>query len=127
MSYEPFFGHEMGHIKSRHLLYHSLAETLAGGIGISASLIGPEINLISMPMRLALLAWQRESLGPVVLRTGQSDAWTFEWTLSIRNGGSESELPTGTYNVQAGVLANTSASSVEGPNYLSNTVQLTIS
>ncbi len=53
------FGHEMGHIKSRHLLYHSLADMLAQGAGISASFAG--LNLISTPMRLALLAWQRES------------------------------------------------------------------
>jgi len=53
------FGHEMGHIKSRHLLYHSLADMLAQGVGISASFAG--LNLISTPMRLALLAWQRES------------------------------------------------------------------
>jgi Zn-dependent protease with chaperone function len=52
-------GHEMGHIKSGHMLYHSLAQTLAGGIEASASLMG--FNMISMPMRLALLAWQRES------------------------------------------------------------------
>jgi Zn-dependent protease with chaperone function len=52
-------GHEMGHIKSGHMLYHSLAQTLAGGIALSASLMG--VNMISMPMRLALLAWQRES------------------------------------------------------------------
>jgi len=53
------FGHEMGHIKSRHLLYHSLADTLTQGVGISASFAG--LGLISTPMRLALLAWQRES------------------------------------------------------------------
>jgi len=52
-------GHEMGHIKSKHLLYHSMAETLANGIGVSASLMGA--NLISAPLRIALLAWQRES------------------------------------------------------------------
>lgn len=53
------FGHEMGHIKSRHVLYHSLADVLAQGVGISASFAG--LDLISTPMRLALLAWQRES------------------------------------------------------------------
>jgi len=53
------FGHEMGHIKSRHLLYHSLANMIAQGVGISASFAG--LNLISTPMRLALLAWHRES------------------------------------------------------------------
>jgi Zn-dependent protease with chaperone function len=53
------FGHEMGHIKSGHMLYHSLAQMLAEGVGVSASLMG--FNIISMPMQLALLAWQRES------------------------------------------------------------------
>jgi Zn-dependent protease with chaperone function len=52
-------GHEMGHIKSGHMLYHSLAQTLAQGVEVSASLMG--FGIISMPMRLALLAWQRES------------------------------------------------------------------
>ena len=52
-------GHEMGHIKSGHMLYHSLAQTLAEGVDVSASLMG--FNVISIPMQLALLAWQRES------------------------------------------------------------------
>jgi Zn-dependent protease with chaperone function len=52
-------GHEMGHIKSRHLLYHSLANTLAEGVGISTSLMG--LGIISTAMRMALLAWRRES------------------------------------------------------------------
>ena len=52
-------GHEMGHVKSRHLLYHSLANALAQGVAISTSLMG--LNLISAGMRLTLLAWHRES------------------------------------------------------------------
>jgi Zn-dependent protease with chaperone function len=52
-------GHELGHIKSGHMLYHTLAEILAGGIGISASFLG--LNAISIPLRLALLSWHRES------------------------------------------------------------------
>lgn len=52
-------GHEMGHIKSKHLLYHSLANTLAQGVGLSTSFLGS--NLISAAMKLALLAWHRES------------------------------------------------------------------
>jgi len=52
-------GHEMGHIKSGHMLYHSLAQTLVEGVELSASLMG--FKIISMPMQLALLAWQRES------------------------------------------------------------------
>lgn len=52
-------GHEMGHIKTGHMLYHSLAQTLAEGVKVSASLMG--FNMMSIPMQLALLAWQRES------------------------------------------------------------------
>ena len=52
-------GHEMGHVKSRHMLYHSLANILAEGVGISTSLMG--LQYISMAMKLALLAWSRES------------------------------------------------------------------
>jgi Zn-dependent protease with chaperone function len=52
-------GHELGHIKSGHMLYHTLAEVLAGGIGVSASLLG--LNVVSIPLRLALLSWHRES------------------------------------------------------------------
>ena len=52
-------GHEMGHIKSRHLMYHSIAEILERGIEFSSSLIG--MSVISIPMRLALKAWHRES------------------------------------------------------------------
>lgn len=51
--------HELGHVKSGHMLYHTLAEVLGGGLNLSASLMG--LNLISVPIRLALLSWQRES------------------------------------------------------------------
>jgi hypothetical protein len=51
--------HELCHIKSGHMLYHTVAEILGGGIGLSASLLG--INIISVPVRLALLSWHRES------------------------------------------------------------------
>jgi Zn-dependent protease with chaperone function len=56
---QALLGHEMGHIKNGHMLYHSLAQTLAQTVAVSASLAG--FSLISMPMRLALLAWQRAS------------------------------------------------------------------
>ncbi|MEM3017710.1 MAG: M48 family metallopeptidase [Candidatus Bathyarchaeia archaeon] len=52
-------GHEMGHIKSRHLMYHSVAELLERGVAFSGSLAG--IGVISLPLRLALLSWHRES------------------------------------------------------------------
>ncbi len=49
----------MGHIKSRHLKYHAVAEQLERGIAFSGSIIG--MNLISMPVRMALMSWHRES------------------------------------------------------------------
>lgn len=52
-------GHELAHIKSGHMLYHTLAEVLAGGINLSASFLG--LGIISFPVRLALLSWHRES------------------------------------------------------------------
>lgn len=52
-------GHELGHVRSGHMVYHTLAEILAGGIGMSASLLG--LDLVSIPLRMALLSWNRES------------------------------------------------------------------
>jgi Zn-dependent protease with chaperone function len=56
---EAVLSHEFGHVKSGHMLYHTLAEILASGIGTSASFLG--LDLISVPIRLALLSWHRES------------------------------------------------------------------
>ncbi len=53
------FGHELGHVKSGHMLYHTVAETLGGGINASASFLG--ISIVTVPVRLALLSWHRES------------------------------------------------------------------
>ena len=52
-------GHELGHIKSGHMLYHTLAEVLGRGASLSASLFG--LNILSIPIQLALLSWHRES------------------------------------------------------------------
>ena len=52
-------GHESGHVKSGHMLYHTLAEILAGGASLSASLFG--LNILTVPIQLGLLAWHRES------------------------------------------------------------------
>jgi Zn-dependent protease with chaperone function len=41
------------------MLYHTVAETLGGGIGVSASFFG--LSIVSVPVRLALLSWHRES------------------------------------------------------------------
>ena len=51
--------HELTHVKSGHMLYHTVAETLGGGIGVSASFLG--LGIVSVPVRLALLSWHRES------------------------------------------------------------------
>jgi Zn-dependent protease with chaperone function len=51
--------HELGHVKSGHMTYHTLAEVLGSGISLSASLIG--LDVLSIPLRLALLSWHRES------------------------------------------------------------------
>lgn len=51
--------HELGHVKSGHMLYHTVAEILGGGIGFSASFLG--LGIVSVPVRLALLSWHRES------------------------------------------------------------------
>ena len=56
---KALIGHEMGHIKSHHLKYHAVAEQLERGIALSGSIIG--MNLISMPVRMALMSWHRES------------------------------------------------------------------
>ena len=51
--------HELGHVKSGHMMYHTLAEVLGGGISLSASLMG--LDVLSIPLRFALLSWHRES------------------------------------------------------------------
>ena len=53
------FAHELGHVKTGHMLYHTVAEVLGGGIGVSASFLG--LDIVSLPVRLALLSWHRES------------------------------------------------------------------
>ena len=49
-------GHEMGHIKSNHVLYHMMAEFLPSII----SLI-PGASILAAPIQLALFYWQRMS------------------------------------------------------------------
>ena len=56
---KALIGHEMGHIKSHHLKYHAVAEQLERGIAFSGSILG--MNLITMPVRMALMSWHRES------------------------------------------------------------------
>lgn len=56
---KALISHELAHVKSEHVLYHTLAEYLAGGITLSASILG--FGQIAAPIRLALLSWYRNS------------------------------------------------------------------
>ena len=54
-------GHEVGHIKSRHMLYHMMAQILpkvAAILGKSTLGVG---ELLSQPLQFALLKWSRMS------------------------------------------------------------------
>ena len=51
--------HELAHIKSRHMLYHTLAELIVRGAIFSAKISGLEI--LSLPIKLLLLSWHRDS------------------------------------------------------------------
>lgn len=52
-------GHELGHVKSKHMLYHTLAESLGKGTQLLASFYGA--GLVSLPIQMLLLAWHRAS------------------------------------------------------------------
>jgi len=56
---EAIIAHELGHVKSGHLIYHTLAELLVQGASFSFSLMG--LNAVTEPLRLLLLAWHRDS------------------------------------------------------------------
>jgi Zn-dependent protease with chaperone function len=51
--------HELGHVKSGHMLYHTLAEALGRGVTLSGSMMG--LDALSIPVQLALLSWHRQS------------------------------------------------------------------
>lgn len=53
-------GHEMGHIKSQHMLYATLAIYLAN-MGLFYGMRFPPIHLLTYPIELALKAWFRRS------------------------------------------------------------------
>ncbi|MFQ5998626.1 MAG: M48 family metallopeptidase [Candidatus Bathyarchaeia archaeon] len=53
-------GHEMGHIKSQHITYHSLAEMLAAGASFATGFFATGI-LISASLQMLLLSWARKS------------------------------------------------------------------
>ena len=52
-------GHELGHVKSKHLLYHTLAESLGAGASFLANIYGA--GIVAMPIQMLLLAWHRDS------------------------------------------------------------------
>lgn len=56
---EMLVGHELAHVKSRHMLYHTTAESLATGGSILASIFGA--GLVAYPLQMSLLAWHRDS------------------------------------------------------------------
>ncbi len=56
---EGLVSHELAHVRSRHVLYHSLAESLASGVQVAASMLAT--GLVTIPIRMALLSWYRES------------------------------------------------------------------
>lgn len=56
---EMLVGHELAHVKSRHMLYHTTAESMARGGSILASLFGA--GIVAYPLQMSLLAWHRES------------------------------------------------------------------
>jgi hypothetical protein len=56
---KALLGHELGHVKSKHLLYHTLAESFGNGAQLLASFYGA--GLVAMPIQMLLLSWHRES------------------------------------------------------------------
>ncbi|WP_315742051.1 M48 family metallopeptidase [Bradyrhizobium sp. SZCCHNR1075] len=54
-------GHEVGHIKSRHTLYHQMADVLPILADILAPVTLGIAKLVSSPLRIALLHWSRMS------------------------------------------------------------------
>ena len=53
-------GHELGHVKCQHVLYHTLAVYLANA-GLFAGRTIPLLHLLSIPAQMALNAWARRS------------------------------------------------------------------
>lgn len=59
MEMEGLVAHELAHVKSRHVLYHSLAESIASGSQIITSQYAA--GLLNIPVRMLLLNWYRAS------------------------------------------------------------------
>ncbi len=56
---EGLVSHELAHVKSKHVLYHTLAESVASGVQLLAPVVGA--GLLSLPIKMLLLSWYRES------------------------------------------------------------------
>jgi len=56
---EALLSHELAHVRNRHVLYHSLAESLATGAQFVTSQYAG--GLLAVPVRMLLLSWYRES------------------------------------------------------------------
>lgn len=56
---QALVAHELAHVKSEHLRYHALAESLAAGANFVAPFFGA--GVVSLPLRMLLLAWYRDS------------------------------------------------------------------
>lgn len=56
---EGLIAHELAHVRSRHVLYHTLAESIASGVQFAAPFFGA--GLVTLPIRMLLLSWYRES------------------------------------------------------------------
>lgn len=59
MEMEALVAHEFAHVRNRHVLYHSLAESLATGAQYVTSQYAS--GLLAVPIRMLLLSWYRES------------------------------------------------------------------
>lgn len=53
-------GHELGHVKSQHVLYGTMAIFLANA-GLFAGAAFPGVQILALPIRMALNAWFRRS------------------------------------------------------------------
>ena len=52
-------GHECGHIHNNHSIYDIAANIILQSLAISIPIVAQILNLVSAPLRLALLAWSR--------------------------------------------------------------------
>jgi hypothetical protein len=59
MEMEGLLAHELAHVRSRHVLYHSLAESIATGAQLVTSQYAA--GLLGLPIRMLLLSWYRAS------------------------------------------------------------------